>query len=149
MAIGGPWSPSLDGADPANDPSVLIKTAIREEPAFYLQFSPWLLLFSAFTITGPIYIDVKRPWWATNSSGDGSLGQFQICSAAGAHFSYFLRIFFLTHILFLSGSSTLFTPFSQEQNLSFYQITNFFFGGGRGKIYSGKLGKGCLTYINR
>lgn len=29
MAIGGPWSPSLDGADPANDPSVLIKTAIR------------------------------------------------------------------------------------------------------------------------
>ncbi len=38
MAIGGPWSPSLDGADPANDPSVLIKTAIREEPAFYLQF---------------------------------------------------------------------------------------------------------------
>ncbi|RZF35029.1 hypothetical protein LSTR_LSTR009621 [Laodelphax striatellus] len=29
MAIGGPWSPSLDGADPARDPSVLIKTAIR------------------------------------------------------------------------------------------------------------------------
>lgn len=29
MAIGGPWSPSLDGADPKNDPSVLIKTAIR------------------------------------------------------------------------------------------------------------------------
>lgn len=29
MAVGGPWSPSLDGADPANDPSVLIKTAIR------------------------------------------------------------------------------------------------------------------------
>ena len=34
MAIGGPWSPSLDGADPANDPSVLIKTAIRQEPPF-------------------------------------------------------------------------------------------------------------------
>ncbi len=29
MAIGGPWSPSLDGKDPVNDPSVLIKTAIR------------------------------------------------------------------------------------------------------------------------
>lgn len=29
MAIGGPWSPSLDGADPAEDPRVLIKTAIR------------------------------------------------------------------------------------------------------------------------
>ena len=29
MAIGGPWSPSLDGGDPKNDPSVLIKTAIR------------------------------------------------------------------------------------------------------------------------
>ncbi|KAK1905985.1 Cell division cycle and apoptosis regulator protein 1 [Dissostichus eleginoides] len=29
MAIGGHWSPSLDGADPEKDPSVLIKTAIR------------------------------------------------------------------------------------------------------------------------
>lgn len=29
MAIGGPWSPSLDGANPQSDPSVLIKTAIR------------------------------------------------------------------------------------------------------------------------
>ncbi|TNM99969.1 hypothetical protein fugu_013002 [Takifugu bimaculatus] len=29
MAIGGHWSPSLDGADPERDPSVLIKTAIR------------------------------------------------------------------------------------------------------------------------
>nr|XP_057920444.1 cell division cycle and apoptosis regulator protein 1 [Doryrhamphus excisus]XP_057920445.1 cell division cycle and apoptosis regulator protein 1 [Doryrhamphus excisus] len=29
MAIGGHWSPSLDGADPDKDPSVLIKTAIR------------------------------------------------------------------------------------------------------------------------
>lgn len=29
MAIGGPWSPSLDGADPAGDPAVLIRTAIR------------------------------------------------------------------------------------------------------------------------
>lgn len=29
MAIGGPWSPSLDGDDPVKDPSVLIKTAIR------------------------------------------------------------------------------------------------------------------------
>ena len=29
MAIGGPWSPSLDGADPRNDPLVLINTAIR------------------------------------------------------------------------------------------------------------------------
>jgi hypothetical protein len=46
MAIGGPWSPSLDGADPANDPSVLIKTAIREESAFYLQFSPRFLCIS-------------------------------------------------------------------------------------------------------
>ena len=29
MAIGGPWSPSLDGANPSSDPSTLIKTAIR------------------------------------------------------------------------------------------------------------------------
>ncbi|XP_061600546.1 cell division cycle and apoptosis regulator protein 1 isoform X2 [Cololabis saira] len=29
MAIGGHWSPSLDGAEPEKDPSVLIKTAIR------------------------------------------------------------------------------------------------------------------------
>uniref|UniRef100_A0A3Q3EWA7 Cell division cycle and apoptosis regulator protein 1 n=1 Tax=Kryptolebias marmoratus TaxID=37003 RepID=A0A3Q3EWA7_KRYMA len=29
MAIGGHWSPSLDGDDPEKDPSVLIKTAIR------------------------------------------------------------------------------------------------------------------------
>ncbi|CAG9769282.1 unnamed protein product [Ceutorhynchus assimilis] len=29
MAIGGPWSPSLDGENPEQDPSVLIKTAIR------------------------------------------------------------------------------------------------------------------------
>lgn len=29
MAIGGPWSPSLDGENPEKDPTVLIKTAIR------------------------------------------------------------------------------------------------------------------------
>jgi hypothetical protein len=29
MAIGGPWSPSLDGADPLKDPRVLINTAVR------------------------------------------------------------------------------------------------------------------------
>ena len=29
MAIGGPWSPSLDGPNPDTDPRVLIKTAIR------------------------------------------------------------------------------------------------------------------------
>ncbi|KAM4704422.1 cell division cycle and apoptosis regulator protein 1 [Rhinophrynus dorsalis] len=29
MAIGGHWSPSLDGPDPDKDPSVLIKTAVR------------------------------------------------------------------------------------------------------------------------
>lgn len=29
MAIGGPWSPSLDGLNPEKDPKVLIKTAIR------------------------------------------------------------------------------------------------------------------------
>merc|ERR1719427_840555 len=29
MAIGGPWSPSQDGEDPVNDPTTLIKTAIR------------------------------------------------------------------------------------------------------------------------
>lgn len=29
MAIGGPWSPSRDGSNPAGDPSVLIRTAIR------------------------------------------------------------------------------------------------------------------------
>merc|ERR1712130_672799 len=29
MAIGGPWSPSLDGPNPSSDPSTLIKTAIR------------------------------------------------------------------------------------------------------------------------
>uniref|UniRef100_A0A2M4A953 Putative cell division cycle and apoptosis regulator protein 1 n=1 Tax=Anopheles triannulatus TaxID=58253 RepID=A0A2M4A953_9DIPT len=29
MAIGGPWSPSLDGLDPHSDPAVLIRTAVR------------------------------------------------------------------------------------------------------------------------
>jgi hypothetical protein len=29
MAIGGPWSPSLDGPSPGSDPTTLIKTAIR------------------------------------------------------------------------------------------------------------------------
>ena len=29
LAIGGPWSPSLDGPNPDTDPSVLIRTAIR------------------------------------------------------------------------------------------------------------------------
>ena len=29
MAIGGPWSPSLDGEDPDGDPSVLVNTAVR------------------------------------------------------------------------------------------------------------------------
>jgi hypothetical protein len=29
LAIGGPWSPSLDGPNPESDPSVLIRTAIR------------------------------------------------------------------------------------------------------------------------
>ena len=33
MAIGGPWSPSLDGQDPEKDPTVLIKTAIRTTQA--------------------------------------------------------------------------------------------------------------------
>lgn len=29
FAIGGPWSPSLDGENPQTDPKVLVKTAIR------------------------------------------------------------------------------------------------------------------------
>lgn len=29
MAIGGNWSPSLDGPNPQGDPTVLIRTAIR------------------------------------------------------------------------------------------------------------------------
>merc|ERR1719266_1991241 len=29
LAIGGPWSPSLDGPNPESDPSVLVRTAIR------------------------------------------------------------------------------------------------------------------------
>lgn len=29
MAIGGMWSPSLDGPDPASNPRTLINTAIR------------------------------------------------------------------------------------------------------------------------
>lgn len=33
MAIGGPWSPSLDGANPDSDPTVLIRTAIRTTQA--------------------------------------------------------------------------------------------------------------------
>lgn len=33
MAIGGPWSPSLDGANPRDDPQVLIRTAIRTTKA--------------------------------------------------------------------------------------------------------------------
>jgi len=33
MAIGGPWSPSLDGPNPAVDQQVLVKTAIRTTKA--------------------------------------------------------------------------------------------------------------------
>ena len=33
MAIGGPWSPSMDGLDPVQDSSVLIRTAIRTTKA--------------------------------------------------------------------------------------------------------------------
>lgn len=33
MAIGGAWSPSLDGPNPAENPQVLIKTAIRTTKA--------------------------------------------------------------------------------------------------------------------
>ncbi|XP_022315964.2 cell division cycle and apoptosis regulator protein 1-like isoform X3 [Crassostrea virginica] len=33
MAIGGPWSPSLDGTNPREDPQVLIRTAIRTTKA--------------------------------------------------------------------------------------------------------------------
>lgn len=33
LAIGGPWSPSLDGPNPAENPGVLIKTAIRTTKA--------------------------------------------------------------------------------------------------------------------
>lgn len=33
MAIGGPWSPSLDGPNPGEDPKVLINTAIRNTKA--------------------------------------------------------------------------------------------------------------------
>ena len=33
MAIGGPWSPSLDGQNPDKDPTVLIRTAIRTTQA--------------------------------------------------------------------------------------------------------------------
>ena len=29
MAIGGAWSPSLDGPNPQDDPGVLIRTAVR------------------------------------------------------------------------------------------------------------------------
>jgi hypothetical protein len=29
MAIGGPWSPSLDGPNPESNPAVLVQTAIR------------------------------------------------------------------------------------------------------------------------
>lgn len=29
FAIGGPWSPALDGENPESDPQVLVKTAIR------------------------------------------------------------------------------------------------------------------------
>lgn len=33
LSIGGPWSPSLDGANPSDDPQVLINTAIRTTKA--------------------------------------------------------------------------------------------------------------------
>lgn len=33
MAIGGPWSPTLDGQNPGSDPRVLIRTAIRTTKA--------------------------------------------------------------------------------------------------------------------
>ena len=47
IAIGGPWSPSLDGENPTEDPHVLIKTAIRTCKAFtginLNQCTQWLV----------------------------------------------------------------------------------------------------------
>ena len=54
MAIGGPWSPSLDGQDPLNDTTVLIKTAIRTTKALTgidlsdcLHWYVFIFIFSA------------------------------------------------------------------------------------------------------
>ena len=38
MAIGGPWSPSLDGPNPASDPSVCIQCIVRGR-YIYTHFS--------------------------------------------------------------------------------------------------------------
>lgn len=55
MAIGGPWSPSLDGADPAGDPNVLIQTAIRTCRALTgVDLTPcthWYVPFLPFNFT--------------------------------------------------------------------------------------------------
>ncbi|RLU19767.1 hypothetical protein DMN91_008325 [Ooceraea biroi] len=45
MAIGGPWSPSLDGPNPEKDPSVLIRTADdtmpeKKDPTHYSELDP-------------------------------------------------------------------------------------------------------------
>jgi len=60
MAIGGPWSPSLDGPDPAVNQQVLVNTAIRTTKAltgidlssctqWYDHFQPTSSIFSLWS----------------------------------------------------------------------------------------------------
>jgi len=55
LAIGGPWSPSLDGADPVNDPRVLINTAIRTTKALTAidlsACTQWYVCKSGFSLS--------------------------------------------------------------------------------------------------
>ena len=50
MALGGPWSPSLDGPDPLNNPKTLINTAIRTFKGFtgldLSSCTEWLFVLS-------------------------------------------------------------------------------------------------------
>jgi len=56
MAIGGPWSPSLDGPNPAEDQQVLVKTAIRTTKALtgidLSNCTQWYVCTSCLSLTG-------------------------------------------------------------------------------------------------
>jgi hypothetical protein len=73
MAIGGPWSPTLDGANPGEDPRVLINTAIRTTRSLtgidLSRCTQWwvsddCLLWGYYDVTSVLYKD--NPWfWNT------------------------------------------------------------------------------------
>ncbi|VDP91360.1 unnamed protein product [Echinostoma caproni] len=63
MAIGGPWSPSLDGSNPGGDPKTLINTAIRTFKGFtgfdLSSCTEWLIRFMELRYYR--YPDTKAP----------------------------------------------------------------------------------------